>query len=226
MRIADPTPRPSRLGCCALMRAAPLVALVACGTQNSTNTITGAGDAPLPALVANPRSSIPPQDAPSVSGLDRRAWPVTTVDVPRGQVEVQPTYSENLNLASGTARDGGGYPTAATALDGRSDGLSMLAEAGAQPFWSAGWVMVGGPIRMAIGDPPWAVRRSPASDFALDDPRMSAAHDAMWMWVETDPAARASVPLMPGRAASIGITRGIAPRAPVPHTPVSSRAEP
>lgn len=203
-----------------------VVALAACGTQNSTNTLIGAGDGPLPALVANPPSSIPPEAAPSVDGLDRRNWPVTAVAVPRGQVEVQPSYSENLNLASGAARDSGGYPTAATALDGTSDGLSVLAEAGAQPFWSAGWVMVGGPIRMAIGEPPWTVQRNPKLDFALDDPRMSAGQPAMWHWVSKDPATGASRPLEPARTTAVGITRGIAPRSTVSPTPVPARAEP
>lgn len=202
------------------------VTLASCGTQNSTNTLIGAGEEPLPGLVANPPSSIPAEASPSVDGLDRRNWPVTSVAVPRGQVEVQPSYSENLNLASGAARDGGTYPTAATALDGRSDGISMLAEAGAQPFWSAGWVMVGGPIRMAIGEPPWTVQRNPRPDFALDDPRMSEGQPAMWHWVSRDPETGASVPLMPARATAVGVTRGIAPRVPVAPTPVPPRAEP
>lgn len=203
-----------------------VAALAACGTQNSTNTLIGAGDEPLPALVANPPSSIPAEAAPSVDGLDRRNWPVTAVAVPRGQVEVQPSYSENLNLASGAARDSGGYPTAATALDGRSDGLSMLAEAGAQPFWSAGWVMVGGPIRMAIGEPPWTVQRNPTPDFTLDDPQMSAGQPSMWHWVSKDPGTGASRPLEPTRTTAVGITRGIAPRSIVSPTPVPARAEP
>jgi hypothetical protein len=167
--------------------ATSLLAVAACGTQNSTNTLTGAGDEPLPALVANPPSSIPAEAAPSVDGLDRRNWPVTAVAVPRGQVEVQPSYSENLSLASGPTRDDGAYPTAATALDGRSDGLSVLAEAGAQPFWSAGWVMVGGPIRMAIGQPPWTVQQNPTPDLGLkgsSDRCIGAAHacprDSRW----------------------------------------------
>ena len=212
--------------CAMLACATSLLAVAACGTQNSTNTLTGAGDEPLPALVANPPSSIPAEAAPSVDGLDRRNWPVTAVAVPRGQVEVQPSYSENLSLASGPTRDDGAYPTAATALDGRSDGLSVLAEAGAQPFWSAGWVMVGGPIRMAIGQPPWTVQQNPTPDFALDDPRMSAGQAAMWHWVSKDPATGASVPLMPARATAVGITRGIAPRSTVTPTPVPARAEP
>lgn len=202
------------------------VAITACGTQNSTNTLIGAGDEPLPALVASPPSSIPAEAVPSVDGLDRRNWPVTALTVPRGQVQVQPNYSENLNFASGAARDSGGYPTATTALDGRSDGLSMLAEAGAQPIWSAGWVMVGGPIRMAIGEPPWAVRRNPKPDFALDDPRMSEGQSSMWHWVSKDPATGASRPLEPGRTTAVGITRGIAPRSTVSPTPVPPRAEP
>lgn len=202
------------------------MALVACGTQNSTNTLIGAGDEPLPALVARPPSSIPAEATPSVEGLDRRNWPVTEVSVPRGQVEVQPSYSENLTLASGAARDRGAYPSPATALDGRSDGVSMLAEAGAQPFWSAGWIMVGGPIRMAIGEPPWAVQRNPSSDFALEDPRMAQGQPSMWHWVSKDPATGASVPLMPARATSVGLTRGIAPRPTVAPTPVPARAEP
>ncbi len=204
--------------------AVPL--LGACGTQNSTNTLIGAGDEPLPALVANPPSSIPAEATASVEGLDRRNWPVTTVDVPRGQVQVQPDYSENLIFASGAARDSGAFPTTTTALDGRSDGLSLLAEAGAQPFWSAGWVMVGGPIRMAIGEPPWTVQRDPRSDFALDDPRMGEGREAMWQWVSRDPATGASMPMLPARATAVGITRGMSPRAAVAPTAEPSRSEP
>jgi hypothetical protein len=203
-----------------------VVAIAACGTQNSTNTLIGAGDEPLPALVANPPSSIPAEATPSVDGLDRRNWPATSVAVPRGQVEVQPSYSENLNLASGTARDSRAYPTTATALDGRSDGVSLLAEAGAQPFWSAGWVMVGGPIRMAIGEPPWAVQRNPMPDFALDDPQMSGGRPSMWHWVSKDPSTGASVPLMPARTTAVGVTRGMAPRSTVSPTAVPARTEP
>jgi hypothetical protein len=202
------------------------LSLVACGTQNSTNTLIGAGDEPLPALVANPPSSIPAEATASVDGLDRRNWPVTTVDVPRGQVQVQPDYSENLIFASGAARDSGAFPTTATALDGRSDGISLLAEAGAQPFWSAGWVMVGGPLRMAIGEPPWTVQRNPRSDFALDDPRMGEGREAMWQWVSRDPATGASVPMAPARATAVGITRGMIPRATVAPTAEPPRSEP
>lgn len=204
--------------------AAPL--LGACGTQNSTNTLIGAGEEPLPALVPNPPSSVPAEAAASVDGLDRRNWPITTVAVPRGQVEVQPNYSENLVLASGALRDAGAYPTTSSALDGRSDGLSLLAEAGAQPFWSGGWVMVGGPIRMAIGEPPWTMQRNPRSDFALDDPRMGEGRDAMWHWVSRDPATGASVPMVPARATAVGITRGMSPRATVAPTAEASRPEP
>lgn len=217
-------PRPGTR--CALACGLGLAALAACGTQNSTNTLIGAGDEPLPGLVAQPPSSIPAEAVPSVDGLDRRNWPVTAMTVPRGQVEVQPSYSENLTFASGAARDRGSYPTAATALEGRSEGISLLAEAGAQPFWSAGWVMVGGPMRMAIGELPWTVQRNPRPDFALDDPRMSAGQRSMWDWVSRDPASGASVPLVPARTTAVGITRGIAPRPTVSPTPVPARAEP
>jgi hypothetical protein len=220
-------PSPFRPACCAAGACAvALAALCACGSQNSTNTLIGAGDQPLPGLAANPPSSIPAQASPSIAGLDRRNWPVTAVEVPRGQVEVQPTYSENLYLAQGSSRDLGSYPTPATALEGRSDGLSLLAEAGAQPVWSAGWVMVGGPIRMAIGEPPWSVQRNPRSDFALDNPRMARERSTMWDWVSADAATGASAPMMPLGAPAVGITRDVAPRAPISHTPVPARAEP
>ena len=225
MRLArDSRPWLARLGTVA--GAAGLIAAIGCGTQNSTNTLAGADEAPLPALAAQPPSSIPAEAMPSVEGLDRRNWPITTVAVPRGQVQVQPSYSENLNLATGSARDGGAYPTASTALEGRSDGVSVLAEAGAQPFWSAGWVMVGGPIRMAIGEPPWSVQRNPTSDFALASPAMTAGQPALWHWVSQDAGTGASMPLMPGRATAVGITRGMAPRSTVMPTPVPPRAEP
>jgi hypothetical protein len=222
----SPSPNHVRTASLATLAAIAAPLLGACGTQNSTNTLIGAGEEPLPALAANPPSSIPAEATTSVDGLDRRNWPITTVDVPRGQVQVQPSYSENLIMASGASRDAGGYPTTSTALEGRSDGLSVLAEAGAQPFWSAGWVMVGGPIRMAIGEPPWAVQRNPRSDFALDDPRMGEGRDAMWHWVSRDPARGASLPMVPARHAAVGITRGMSPRAAIAPTAEPPRSEP
>lgn len=214
------------------IRARGVVACVACailagcGTQNATNTLIGADDAPLPALVAQPPSSIPAEARPSVDGLDRRSWPVTAVVVPRGQVQVQPNYSENLLLSSGAARDGGTYPTTASALDGRSDGISVLAEAGAQPAWSAGWIMVGGPVRMMLGQPPWAVERDPKPDFALDDPRISQGQPSMWHWVSADPASPTAARTRATGAAAVGITREPAQRPPVTKSTVPGRVEP
>jgi len=81
-------------------------------------------------------------------------------------------------------------------------------------------------IRLAIGEPPWAVQPNPRSDFALDDPRMGEGRNAMWDWAARDPATRASVPMTPTRSTAVGITRGMTPRATVAPTAEPSRAEP
>jgi hypothetical protein len=86
--------------------------------------------------------------------------------------------------------------------------------------------MVGGPIRMAIGEPPWTVQRDPRSDFALDDPRMGEGREAMWQWVARDPATGASTPMVPARTTAVGITRGMSPRPAVAPTAEPPRSEP
>lgn len=218
------TPRHVRLARASLacVGVASVAGLGACGTQNATNTLSGAGDDPLPALVPNPPTSLPSQPAPSVTGLDRRNWPMTRVEVARGQVEVQPTYSENLSLSKGTARDTGSYPTTATALDGRSDGGSVLAEAAAQPGWTAGLVMVGGPIRMVLGQPPWTVERDPAADFAMQPDSMSSGNQRMWEWVNAPSASSAPLPTQ----ASVGVIRERPAVRPMTPAPPAGRAEP
>lgn len=80
-----------------------LLLIVGCtGNLNQVNGVMGTSPDSLPALVANPPSSIRQVEKPSLQGLDRRNWEVVMVPVPRGQVEVQPTYVDNLDLATGS----------------------------------------------------------------------------------------------------------------------------
>ena len=140
--------------------AAAAAVAVSCGTQNSTNTIAGAP--PLPALVPDPPSSVPAQPAPSVTGLDRRNWPVTAVEVPRGQVEVQPTYYKRFDGSPDDPRARGDYPTIATALNTGGGRPTAVQDGFVAPASGILWlVAVPGQI---IVLPPWTIERQPTND--------------------------------------------------------------
>lgn len=156
------------------------VAGISCtGGLNQFDGLRGVPEGSLPdlgggAAVAN--------DAPSArtaapNALDRRHWPVVVVEVPARQVEHQPTCFEPVMLARGPARLRGEPPTAGTALEGASDGGSLLAEAAAAPVIWAGELIIA-PLRIFV-QPPWTTVASPA-------PTMQRALDACadWRWVE------------------------------------------
>ena len=151
-----------------------------CDSLNARDDLIGAELGALPDLRGDSSAMQPASGgAPTVQGLDRRHWPVVVLRNAPGQVEHQPTYFEPVPVASGPARNTSEPPTTATVLQGASDGGSLLAEAGLAPFIFAGELVIL-PIR-AIGDPPWAVHRSPK---ALTPSDAETAH-VDWRWVET-----------------------------------------
>lgn len=162
-----------------------LAGLPACTPMNESNGLIGAEpnalpdlDGHAPAIDAEARYA---DGTPTLQGLDRRHWPTVVLLMPSGQVEHQPYYFESLHLASGPARNEKLAPTTETVLEGSSDGGSLLLEAAAAPFVTAGELVIL-PVR-AIIDPPWSVHRSPA---ALPE-AASASAPVDWRWVERRP---------------------------------------
>ena len=166
-----------------------LLLIVGCtGNLNQVNGVMGTSPDSLPALVTNPPSSIRQVEKPSLQGLDRRNWEVVTVSVPRGQVEVQPTYVENLDLATGVARDNGTYPTISTALEGDSTTSSVFFDGIIEPFWPVA-LFIAAPVRMVGGEWPMQTKREPKAKFELVPASESESGDSNsqrnWAWVET-----------------------------------------
>ncbi len=153
------------------------------GGLNQVNGVMGTSPDALPALVAESPSSISQSEGPSLQGLDRRNWDVVTVSVPRGQVEVQPTYSENLELATGTARDAGTYPTITTSLQGKSTTSSVVFEGLIEPLWPT-VLFIAAPVRMVGGEWPMQTKREPKAKFELVPAKDSLSHGVNWEWVE------------------------------------------
>ncbi len=133
--------------------------------MNNTNTLIGAGENPLPALVSQSPSVTEVSQQPSVTGLDRSNWSLVAVVVPRGQVETRTNYLTSLHLATGVARDTGAYPTIATALEGTSTSDSLFVEAVVQPFWVP-VMLVAAPVQRFSGAVP-ADTRGPTANFQL-----------------------------------------------------------
>ncbi|GDY06381.1 hypothetical protein LBMAG51_11680 [Phycisphaerae bacterium] len=165
-----------------------LLLIVGCtGNLNQVDGVMGTSPDSLPALVANPPSSIYQIEEPTVLSLDRRNWEVVKVPVPRGQVEVQPTYAENLELATGVDRDNGTYPTIQTALQGNSTSTSVVFEGIIEPFWPVA-LFIAAPVRMVGGEWPLQTKREPKAKFELvpasDSNTSGAKSDPNWAWVE------------------------------------------
>jgi len=162
------------------------------GHLNQSNGIDGIGSGALPALQSSTQTSLA-DPTPSVIGLDRRNWHLMMVALPRGQVQVQPTYSEDPTIVRGTARVAGIYPNASTALDGGSNGGQLVIEGVVQPFWPT-VLFVAAPVRMASGDPPGKIQQQPRTGFQL----VPIAADGQpiwdhgtWTWVERPAAPEA-----------------------------------
>ncbi len=145
--------------------AAALTLMAVSGCMNDTNTLIGAGENPLPALVSQSPSVTESPQQPSVTGLDRNNWPLVTIAVPRGQVETRTNYLTSLHLSKGVARDTGEYPTTASALEGRSTNDSLFVEALIQPFWVP-VMLVAAPVQRFSGAVP-AETHGPTANFQL-----------------------------------------------------------
>ncbi len=160
---------------------APLLALAGC--LNQSNTLTHAGNDPIPDLNSPMPSTAPPAASPaSLKGLDRRNWDVQVVDAPRGQVQARPTYSELLLLNGTDARDGKTFPTVADSLYLSSSVGAAATDGAADVVWP-GFLMVVSPIRMATGQPPWLIVDQPMQAVGVLPASQTRASDGLWKWV-------------------------------------------
>jgi hypothetical protein len=160
---------------------APLLALVGC--LNQSNTLTHAGNDPIPDLNSPMPSMAPAAASPaSLNGLDRRNWDVQVVDAPRGQVQARPTYSEVLVLNGTDARDGKSFPTVADSLYLSSSVGDAATEGAAAIVWPA-FLLVVSPVRMATGQPPWLIVDQPMQAIGVLPPSQTRGDDGLWKWV-------------------------------------------
>ena len=159
----------------------PLLALAGC--LNQSNTLTHAGNDPIPDLNSPMPSTAPPAASPaSLKGLDRRNWDVQVVDAPRGQVQARPTYSELLLLNGTDARDGKTFPTVADSLYLSSSVGAAATEGAADVVWPA-FLLVVSPVRMATGQPPWLIVDQPMQAVGVLPPSQTRGTDGLWKWV-------------------------------------------
>lgn len=177
-------------GSCTLLAAWTVCGMGGCtGHLNQSNGIDGIGAGALPALQVSPQTSLA-DSTPSVTGLDRRNWHLMMVAVPRGQVQVQPTYAEDPTIVHGPARVDGSFPTTSTALDGPSNGSHLIMEGAVQPFWPT-VLFFAAPIRMASGETPGTTLQQPRAGFHLV-PTTSDGQPVWdrgtWAWVERSAA--------------------------------------
>lgn len=167
--------------------AAAAALLTAAGCQNPSATLVGAGTDPLPDLApvrgtevsrhdgvgtidGTPAPALP---APSATTLDRSGWATVTVDQPRGQVQVQPTYHRLAEGNPDDPRANGSYPTVATALrtgGGRPTAIRDMAAAPAEGMF---WMLIAPGHVIVV--PPWTVRREPGAGFEVLPPAQERA---------------------------------------------------
>jgi hypothetical protein len=158
------------------------------GCLNQSNTLTHAGNDPIPDLNSPMPSTAPAAASPaSLKGLDRRNWDVQVVDAPRGQVEARPTYSELLLLNGTDARDGKTFPTVADSLYLSSSVGAAATEGAADVVWPA-FLLVISPVRMATGQPPWLVVDQPMQAVGVLPPNQTQGNDGLWKWVSVKEA--------------------------------------
>ena len=164
----------------------PLLALASC--LNQSNTLTHAGNDPIPDLNSPMPSTAPPAASPaSLKGLDRRNWDVQVVDAPRGQVQARPTYSELLLLNGTDARDGKTFPTVADSLYLSSSVGAAATDGAVDVVWPA-FLLVISPVRMATGQPPWLVVDQPMQAVGVLPPNQTQGNDGLWKWVSVKEA--------------------------------------
>jgi len=153
------------------------------GCLNQSNTLTHAGNDPIPDLNSPMPSMAPAAASPaSLKGLDRRNWDVQVVDAPRGQVQARPTYSELLVLNGTDARDGKSFPTVADSLYLSSSVGDAATEGAAAVVWPA-FLLVVSPVRMATGQPPWLIVDQPMQAIGVLPPSQTRGDDGLWKWV-------------------------------------------
>ena len=153
------------------------------GCLNQSNTLTHAGNDPIPDLNSPMPSTAPAAASPaSLKGLDRRNWDVQVVDAPRGQVQAQPTYSELLLLNGTDARDGKTFPTVADSLYLSSSVGAAATDGAADVVWPA-FLLVISPVRMATGQPPWLVVDQPMQAVGVLPVNQTQGNDGLWKWV-------------------------------------------
>ena len=153
------------------------------GCLNQSNTLTHAGNDPIPDLNSPMPSTAPAAASPaSLKGLDRRNWDVQVVDAPRGQVEARPTYSELLLLNGTDARDGKTFPTVADSLYLSSSVGAAATDGAADVVWPA-FLLVISPVRMATGQPPWLVVDQPMQAVGVLPVNQTQGNDGLWKWV-------------------------------------------
>ena len=170
---------------------AALLALAGC--LNQSNTLTHAGNDPLPDLNSPMPSTAPPAASPaSLKGLDRRNWAVQVIDAPRGQVQARPTYSELLLLNGTDARDGKTFPTVADSLYLSSSVGAAATEGAADVVWPA-FLLVVSPVRMATGQPPWLVVDQPMQAIGVLPASQTRGDDGLWKWVSLKQDAKQEV---------------------------------
>jgi hypothetical protein len=160
----------------ALRTLAVAAALAAGACRNPSATIVGAGEAPIPDIadaragelgrhgeaVTLDGAPVARTPAPETTSLDRSGWQAVTVDQPRGQVEVQPTYYKRFDGSADDPRARGDYPTIATALNTGGGRPTAVQDGLASPASGILWLLaVPGQI---IVLPPWTIERQPTND--------------------------------------------------------------
>jgi hypothetical protein len=156
------------------------------GCQNPSATLVHAGVDPLPDLAPAREAELsrhdgvstldgtpaPAMPAPSATSLDRTAWSTVTVNQPRGQVEVQPTYYRLYQGNPDDPRANGSYPTTATALRTGGGRPTALQDMAAAPVVGIFWMVIAPGHVIVV--PPWTVRRQPDGGFEVLPPTEGA----------------------------------------------------
>ncbi len=164
---------PNRATAMAATVAGTLALLQGCGLNPENGLIDAR---PLPALAAGGDEE-PVSGAPSIETLDRRHWPLYTVEVPIRQIENQPTY-----LGTTYTGQPAPFPTSGSALD--SD---IEAGLGAEAGDFVGSAVL--PVRavwesLVDGRWGWTAVRSPVEHY---DRAPAVKAPALWRWVAFEP---------------------------------------
>ncbi len=172
--------RSARAAAAALLAGSAIATLGGC--QNPSATLVHAGDDPLPDLAPAREAELsrhdgvstldgtpaPAMPARSATTLDRSAWSTVTVNQPRGQVEVQPTYYRLYQGNPEDPRANGSFPTTATALRTGGGRPTALQDMAAAPAVGIFWMVIAPGHVIVV--PPWTVRRQPDGGFEVLPP--------------------------------------------------------